>query len=300
MSSDNSTLAVLGVQIAVKSGADTTRINEAIALVQKRYDDQVTRSHGSQGKDALLTFTALELADELLQLQKNQETERQRREFIANVSHELKTPMTTIGGFIDGILDGTIDSSKSTYYLRIVSDEVKRLSRLVTGMLNMSKIEAGQLKIQPKEFDISAMTFKTMLGFERAIDEKKIEIRGLDKVEPLNICADEDMINQVVYNLIDNAVKFTNEGGYIEVAIKSDSEKMIFSVKNSGKGISREEAGKVFERFYKTDKSRSYDVKGAGLGLYIVKTIIDMHGGQITVNSEPGEYTQFVFWLPLR
>ena len=130
--------------------------------------------------------------------------------------------------------------------------------------------------------------------------EKKIEIRGLDKVEPLNICADEDMINQVVYNLIDNAVKFTNEGGYIEVAIKSDSEKMIFSVKNSGKGISREEAGKVFERFYKTDKSRSYDVKGAGLGLYIVKTIIDMHGGQITVNSEPGEYTQFVFWLPLR
>ena len=141
--------------------------------------------------------------------------ETSRRNFVANVSHELKTPMTTIGGFIDGILDGTIDSSKSTYYLRIVSDEVKRLSRLVTGMLNMSKIEAGQLKIQPKEFDISAMTFKTMLGFERAIDEKKIEIRGLDKVEPLNICADEDMINQVVYNLIDNAVKFTNEGGYI-------------------------------------------------------------------------------------
>lgn len=189
--------------------------------------------------------------------------ETSRRNFVANVSHELKTPMTTIGGFIDGILDGTIDSSKSTYYLRIVSDEVKRLSRLVTGMLNMSKIEAGQLKIQPKEFDISAMTFKTMLGFERVIDEKKIEIRGLDKVEPLNICADEDMINQVIYNLIDNAVKFTNEGGYIEVAIKSDSEKMIFSVKNSGKGISREEAGKVFERFYKTDKSRSYDVKGA-------------------------------------
>ncbi len=226
--------------------------------------------------------------------------ETSRRNFVANVSHELKTPMTTIGGFIDGILDGTIDSSKSSYYLRIVSDEVKRLSRLVTGMLNMSKIEAGQLKIQPKNFDISAMTFKTMLGFERVIDEKKIEIRGLDSVEPLNICADEDMINQVVYNLIDNAVKFTDEGGYIEVAIKSDSEKLIFSVKNSGKGISREDASKIFERFYKTDKSRSYDVKGAGLGLYIVKTIIDMHGGQITVNSEPGEYTQFVFWIPLK
>lgn len=187
--------------------------------------------------------------------------ETSRRNFVANVSHELKTPMTTIGGFIDGILDG-IDRFAEEHILSQNSlRRVKRLSRLVTGMLNMSKIEAGQLKIQPKEFDISAMTFKTMLGFERAIDEKKIEIRGLDKVEPLNICADEDMINQVVYNLIDNAVKFTNEGGYIEVAIKSDSEKMIFSVKNSGKGISREEAGKVFERFYKTDKSRSYDVK---------------------------------------
>ncbi len=226
--------------------------------------------------------------------------ETSRRNFVANVSHELKTPMTTIGGFIDGILDGTIDKSKSDYYLRIVSDEVKRLSRLVTGMLNMSKIEAGQLKIQPKKFDISAMTVKTLLGFERMIDEKKIEVRGLDKMEPLSIYADEDMINQVIYNLIDNAVKFTNEGGYIEVAVKSDAEKMIFSVKNSGKGISREEASKVFERFYKTDKSRSYDVKGAGLGLYIVKTIIDMHGGQITVNSKPEEYTQFVFWLPLK
>ena len=236
----------------------------------------------------------------ILDITQRHQAEQLRREFSANVSHELKTPMTTIGGFIDGILDGTIDSSKSSYYLRIVSDEVKRLSRLVTGMLNMSKIEAGQLKIQPKEFDISAMTFKTMLGFERIIDEKKIEVRGLDKVGPVNICADEDMINQVVYNLIDNAVKFTDEGGYIEVAIKSDSEKVIFSVKNSGKGISHEDAGQVFERFYKTDKSRSYDVKGAGLGLYIVKTVIDMHGGQITVNSEPGEYTQFVFWLPLR
>ena len=226
--------------------------------------------------------------------------ESSRRNFVANVSHELKTPMTTIGGFIDGILDGTIDSEKSKYYLRVVSDEVKRLSRLVTSMLNMSKIEAGQLDIKAKKFDISAMIFKTLLGFERVIEDKAIEIRGLDSVESLNIYADEDMINQVVYNLIDNAVKFTDKGGYIEVALKADSEKTIVSIKNSGKGIAPEEIGRIFERFYKTDKSRSYDVKGAGLGLYIVKTIIDMHGGQITVHSEENNFTQFVFWLPLR
>ena len=226
--------------------------------------------------------------------------ETSRRNFVANVSHELKTPMTTIGGFIDGILDGTIDQSKSQYYLRIVSDEVKRLSRLVTGMLNMSKIEAGQLDLKPKKFDISAMIFKTLLGFERVIEEKSIEIRGLDRIEGMNIYADEDMINQVIYNLIDNAVKFTEKGGYIEVMLKVDSEKAIVSIKNSGKGIAKEEVGKVFERFYKTDRSRSYDVKGAGLGLYIVKTIIDMHGGQISVQSEENEYTQFVFWLPIK
>ena len=226
--------------------------------------------------------------------------ETSRRNFVANVSHELKTPMTTIGGFIDGILDGTIDQSKSQYYLRIVSDEVKRLSRLVTGMLNMSKIEAGQLDLKPKKFDISAMIFKTLLGFERVIEEKSIEIRGLDRIESMNIYADEDMINQVIYNLIDNAVKFTEKGGYIEVMLKADSEKAIVSIKNSGKGIAKEEVGIVFERFYKTDKSRSYDVKGAGLGLYIVKTIIDMHGGQISVQSEENEYTQFVFWLPIK
>ena len=224
--------------------------------------------------------------------------ETSRRNFVANVSHELKTPMTTIGGFIDGILDGTIDETKSKEYLRRVSDEVKRLARLVTSMLNMSKIEAGQLDINPHNFDISGMIFKTLLTFERVIDEKHIDIRGLDKMPSLEVCADEDMINQVIYNLIDNAVKFTPEGGYIEAQVRADSERTIVSIKNSGKGISKEECDKIFERFYKTDKSRSFDVKGAGLGLYIVKTIVDMHGGKIAAHSKEGEYTQFAFWLP--
>ena len=225
--------------------------------------------------------------------------EMSRRSFVANVSHELKTPMTTIGGFIDGILDGTIEKEKETQYLKVVSDEVKRLSRLVTGMLNMSKIEAGELDLKPQRFDISEMIFRTMLGFEQLIDNKHIEVRGLDTLENNLVTADKDMINQVIYNLIDNAVKFTPEGGYIEVSSKSDIEKVIIKIRNSGKGIPSEELDKIFERFYKIDKSRSYDVKGAGMGLYIVKTIIELHGGQIVARSEPGEYAEFIFQLPL-
>ncbi|MBO5230547.1 MAG: HAMP domain-containing histidine kinase [Clostridia bacterium] len=225
--------------------------------------------------------------------------EMSRRSFVANVSHELKTPMTTIGGFIDGILDGTISEEKEKQYLKVVSDEVKRLSRLVTGMLNMSKIEAGELDLKPQRFDISEMIFRTLLGFEQIIDKKCIEIRGLDKFESNPVTADKDMINQVVYNLIDNAVKFTPEGGYIEVSSKSDSEKVIVKIKNSGKGIPSDEVDKIFERFYKVDKSRSYDVKGAGMGLYIVKTIIELHGGNIIARSEDGEFAEFIFQLPL-
>ena len=225
--------------------------------------------------------------------------EMSRRSFVANVSHELKTPMTTIGGFIDGILDGTIEQEKETQYLKIVSDEVKRLSRLVTGMLNMSKIEAGELDLKPVRFDISEMIFMTLLSFEQLIDKKHIDIRGLDSFDSNHVTADKDMINQVVYNLIDNAVKFTPDGGYIEVSSKADSEKIIVKIRNSGKGIPSEEIDKIFERFYKIDKSRSYDVKGAGMGLYIVKTIIELHGGHIAARSEFGEYTEFIFQLPL-
>ena len=225
--------------------------------------------------------------------------EHSRRSFVANVSHELKTPMTTIGGFIDGILDGTIEKEKENQYLRTVSDEVKRLSRLVTGMLNMSKIEAGELDIKPQKFDISEMIFRTLLAFERVIDGKHIEIRGLETMESVFVSADKDMINQVVYNLIDNAVKFTPEGGYIEVTSKADSEKIIVKIRNSGKGIPSEETDKIFERFYKVDKSRSYDVKGAGMGLFIVKTIIELHSGQIIARSVPDEYAEFIFQLPV-
>ena len=225
--------------------------------------------------------------------------ESSRRSFVANVSHELKTPMTTISGYIDAILDGTIPREEQSHYLQIVSDEVKRLSRLVVAMLNMSKIEAGEIQIHPSKFDITELVFSTMLSFEQVISNKGIEIEGIENLTPVTVSADKDMLHQAVYNLVDNAVKFTPENGEIRLKLTSDEKNVTFSIANTGAGISSEEISKVFERFYKVDKSRSYDVKGAGLGLYIVKTIVEMHGGTVSAQSSEGQYTEFTFTIPI-
>lgn len=221
-----------------------------------------------------------------------------RKSFVANVSHELKTPMTTIAGFIDGILDGTILPEKQNYYLHIVSEEIKRLSRLVRSMLDLSRIDSGELKLNYQKFDLLDMLVTIIITFEREIENKNIEIKGLDEISPKIVYGDKDLIYQVVYNLIENAVKFTNEGGYIEFRIDESLEQFDFIIKNSGMGIKKSEIDLVFGRFYKTDKSRSKDKKGLGLGLYLVRSIIRLHGGDITANSVYGEYTEFDFYLP--
>ena len=223
-----------------------------------------------------------------------------RRNFIANVSHELKTPMTTIAGFIDGILDGTIPKEKERQYLGIVSGEVKRLSRLVKTMLDLSRIDSGELHIRPARFDLTATVFNALITFEKPIEDKQIDIRGLADEESIYMDGDPDMIHQVVYNLIENAVKFTNEGGYIELKTEDQPDRTSFTIRNSGAGIPADEISMIFDRFYKTDKSRSKDKTGMGLGLYIVRTIIRLHGGEITVSSVENEYCQFSFWIPKR
>lgn len=221
-----------------------------------------------------------------------------RRRFVANISHELKTPMTTIGGFIDGIIDGTIPPEKQSYYLSIVSAEIKRLSRLVQSMLSLSKLESGEQQINRSDFDICDMVLKIVVSQEQRIGNRNLNIEGLDKMLPVTVNADYDLIYQVVYNLVDNAVKFTNEGGVIEFAVDSFDNAVRFKIRNTGEGIEQKDLPFVFDRFYKTDKSRSAVKDSTGLGLYLAKTIITIHGGKISVQSKINDYTEFSFILP--
>lgn len=222
--------------------------------------------------------------------------ENMRRSFIANVSHELKTPMTTIGGFIDGILDGTIPPNQQKQYLRTVSDEVKRLSRLVRSMLNLAQVEAGELQLNLQRFDMVDTICQTLFTLERQIEAKGLEVRGLDH-DKVYVEADQDLIHQIVYNLIENAIKFANDGGYLEFEFTKEGGRTVIGVKNSGEGLSKEEIPRVFDRFYKTDRSRGLDKNGVGLGLYIVRSIVNLHGGEIIVKSVQGEYCEFLFTL---
>lgn len=224
--------------------------------------------------------------------------ETMRRSFVGSVSHELRTPMTTISGFIDGILDGTIPEDKHEYYLSIVSSEVKRLSRLVNGMLDISKLEAGEVELKKEAFSIREMVFSIVIGQEQRIEKGGFEIEGLDTLTDIKISADRDLIHQVVYNLVDNAIKFTNQNGKISFTLSEENDNITFVVKNTGEGIPESELPFVFERFYKGDKSRS-DIKNSlGLGLYLVKTIVLAHKGQVSVASRQGQFTAFKVILP--
>lgn len=231
------------------------------------------------------------MANDLAQL------EELTRGFIGNVSHEFKTPMTTIGGFVDGMIDGTIPVEQRDKYLRTISEEVKRLSRMVNRMLDAAKIQSGELILSPAPFDFTEMTSQILFSFEQKIDQKRIEVDA-DLDDRLWVMGDRDHVYRAVYNLVDNAVKFTAPEGRLTLRARAHGAMCDFSITNTGTGISPEDIPHIFDRFYKADRSRSLDKTGAGLGLYIVKNIINLHGGDISVRSDGGE-TEFSFTLPL-
>lgn len=227
------------------------------------------------------------------------QSERKREEFVANVSHELKTPMTTISGYMDGMLDGTIPPEQQRKYMEIISGEVKRLSRLVRSMLEVSRIQDKGIPAERKRsFDLCQVVGEVLLSFEQKINGKSLNVEtDLPDVGAISM-ADPDAITQVVYNLIDNAVKFCPEKGTLGLRVKeAKGGKYLISVSNTGPTIPAEELPLVFDRFHKTDKSRSVDRDGWGLGLYIVKTIILAHEEDIYVTSRDG-VTEFTFTMP--
>ena len=228
-----------------------------------------------------------------------QQSEYQRQEFVANVSHELKTPMTTISGFVDGMLDGTIPPERHNYYMQLVSDETKRLSRLVRSMLDISRLQDQDIPEEKKSrFDLQELAGQVLITFEQKIEAKNLNVEVDFPSHPTYTRAGPDYITQVIYNLLDNAVKFCPQEGTLGLQIKAGSTKLYVSISNSGETIPPAELPLVFERFHKLDKSRSQNRDGWGLGLYIVKTIVCRHGEDISVTSQNG-ITTFTFTLPL-
>ena len=229
-----------------------------------------------------------------------QKSEYQRQEFVANVSHELKTPMTTISGFLDGMLDGTIPPEKHRQYMLLVSQETKRLSRLVRSMLDISRMQ-GQEGFPPESiarFDLCECIGMALITFEQKIVGKNLSVDVDFPEHPVFTRANNDAITQVVYNLVDNAVKFCPDGGTLSVSVREGGHQVYVTVGNTGDTIPPEELPLVFDRFHKLDKSRAQNRDGWGLGLYIVKNIIDRHGENISVASQEGK-TEFTFTLPL-
>ncbi len=226
-----------------------------------------------------------------------QTLEDMRRSFLANVSHDLRTPMTTISGFIDGIIDGAIPPEQHEYYLGIIAGEVRRLSRLVSQLLDISRIEAGERQFYPTVYDICEQGREIIISNVQRLEDKGLDVRFECDSDNMYVLADKDSIHQIFYNICDNAIKFSKENGIYEINITEKNGAVHVSVYNEGEGIPEEDLPFIFERFYKSDKSRGKDKTGVGLGMYISRAIIEAQGQKIWVESEAGKWCRFTFTL---
>lgn len=249
--------------------------------------------------------TGIETNDEIGELASNLEymaselskLDEYRKSFVANISHDFRSPLTSIKGYIEAMLDGTIPKENQDRYLNIVLSETQRLTKLTSSMLEMNQNDAQGLKLNYINFNVMEIIDSTSDIFEGTCKERYIVIRKVCNVENPMVRADKTRIQQVVYNLVDNAIKFSPHGSTITLSVNALDDKILVSVKDSGQGISKEQQNKVWDRFYKVDESRGKDKKGSGLGLAIIKEIIRAHGEEITLNSTPGKGSEFIFTL---
>ncbi|MDO4516140.1 MAG: HAMP domain-containing sensor histidine kinase [Bacillota bacterium] len=230
------------------------------------------------------------MADSLAQ------AEKKRSEFVANVSHELKTPMTTIAGFAEGILDGTIPPEKEKESLQVISSETRRLSRLVRRMLELSRLQSSERVAAQEQFDVAEVLLQVLVSLEGKITEKDLDVQVDLPDGPVMVWGDPDAVTQVCYNLLDNAAKFAVPKGKLTLGIATRGGKAYISVGNEGETIPPDQLAHIFDRFHKADGSRSAHKEGVGLGLYIVKTLLNTYKEDISVTSEDG-FTRFTFTL---
>ena len=261
-------------------------------LARGEFDLDIRVSGGGEISELVYEFNSM--AKALSDLQKTQNV------FLANVAHDLRTPMTSIAGFIDAMLDGVIPPEKEKHYLKIVSAEVRRLSELTTDVMDISRIEAGERKFVMTPFDICEMSRCILISLEQKIEDKGLDVELYTDVDRMIVLADRDAIYQVLYNICENAVKFASDWGKLSLSVKYEDKRSMsriyVSVFNEGQGIPAEDIPYIFDRFYRGEKSAS-KVRGTGLGMFIAKAIIDAHDENISVKSVYGENCEFSFTL---
>lgn len=284
-------IAVLLVNLfSLKITKPIKEINNIAKIISKgEFKERITSNSNDEVGQLAQSFNNMVVALENL--------EEMRKGFIANVSHELRTPMTSIQGFVEGILDGTITNEKQSFYLKIVSDETRRLTRLINDLLDLAKMEAGEMKINLRPANINEIIRRCIIKLESQFMKKSLNVEANFEDEELWVSIDIDSIERVLINLLHNAIKFTDENGKIEIETISSKNKVFVKIKDNGIGINEEELKYVFDRFYKIDKSRGKDKTGTGLGLAIVKNILKEHKQEISVESKIKEGTQFTFSL---
>ncbi|MDD7643165.1 MAG: HAMP domain-containing sensor histidine kinase [bacterium] len=248
---------------------------------------------GSEDELGFLSASFNYMANELNTLEEDQ------RKFVSNISHDFRSPLTSIKGYVEAMLDGTIPVEMQEKYLNIIITETERLTKLTSGLIELNKYGGhGKTILDKTDFDINAVIGQTAATFEGVCNEKHIVLELVLTGDELFVHADKSKIQQIIYNLTDNAIKFSHQDSVIRLETHVKNEKVFVSVKDSGIGIPKESIGKIWERFYKTDLSRGKDKKGTGIGLAIVKEIVQAHGENINVISTEGVGTEFIFTLP--
>ncbi len=225
--------------------------------------------------------------------------EDDQKKFVANVSHDFRSPLTSIRGFLEAMIDGTIPPEMHEKYLNIVLNETDRLTKLTNSLLTLNNLNTKGMLLDYNDFDINQVIRQTAASFEGSCRNRNIAIALSLTGEEMLVHADTERIKQVLYNLIDNAIKFSHHDSVVTVGTTVRKNKLFVSVKDTGVGIPKDEVKLIFNRFYKSDSSRGKDKKGTGLGLSIVKEIINAHDENINVVSTEGEGTEFIFSLPL-
>jgi two-component system phosphate regulon sensor histidine kinase PhoR len=221
-----------------------------------------------------------------------------RRDFVANVSHELKTPLTSIKGFVETLLEGALDDKENNRnFLKIIQDHAERLNNLLEDLLSLSHLESKEIVLNKKNFTLRQQLEDVISGFKSQLKKKNIEIKN-ELSANIAVTADKDRIEHVFTNLLDNAIKFNKERGSIRIYSQEMSGGIKVIVEDSGVGIPEKDIPRIFERFYRVDKARSRELGGTGLGLSIVKHIVELHGGSVGVESTEGFGSKFWFILP--